>query len=177
LVAHYWQRFCVKNDTIGFFGPVGWATLDPELRGIEVDHGTGLIARSEVFFSSWSIDELARTLERDPGLRPWLAPRRLPYLRIGQTRVRLPGRPPQPVSELERQVLLRCDGVRPARDIQRELAGRAAPQQVEEVLGQLVRRRWIAWRLEIPATARPERHLRETLERVGDPAVREPALA
>nr|BFE70233.1 hypothetical protein GCM10020092_035340 [Actinoplanes digitatis] len=24
LVAHYWQRFCVKNDTIGFFGPVGW---------------------------------------------------------------------------------------------------------------------------------------------------------
>ncbi|MGW8784317.1 lantibiotic dehydratase, partial [Streptomyces sp. NPDC055796] len=21
LVAHYWQRFCVKNDTIGFFGP------------------------------------------------------------------------------------------------------------------------------------------------------------
>ncbi|MER6693818.1 lantibiotic dehydratase, partial [Streptomyces minutiscleroticus] len=29
LVAHYWQRFCVKNDTIGFFGPVGWGTFDP----------------------------------------------------------------------------------------------------------------------------------------------------
>ncbi|GGW16175.1 hypothetical protein GCM10018980_17710 [Streptomyces capoamus] len=177
LVAHYWQRFCVKNDTIGFFGPVGWATLDPELRGVELDPGTGLISRSEVFFSSWSIDELARTLDRDPGLRPWLAPRRLPYLRIGEAQVGLPGRPPQPVSELERQVLLRCDGVRPARDIQRELADRAVPRQVEEVLDQLVRRRWIVWRLEVPATAHPERHLRETLERVGDPAVREPALA
>ncbi len=29
LVAHYWQRFCVKNDTIGFFGPVGWGRWDP----------------------------------------------------------------------------------------------------------------------------------------------------
>ncbi|QMU71790.1 lantibiotic dehydratase [Streptacidiphilus sp. P02-A3a] len=177
LVAHYWQRFCVKNDTIGFFGPVGWATLDPELRGVEVDCGTGLITRSEVFFSSWSIDELARTLDRDPALRLWLAPRRLPYLRFGEAEVRIPGRPAQPVSALEHQVLLRCDGVRPAREIQRELADQAAPETVEQVLEQLVRRRWIAWRLEIPATTYPERHLRRTLEGIGDPAVREPALA
>ncbi|MFE9426957.1 lantibiotic dehydratase [Kitasatospora sp. NPDC006697] len=177
LVAHYWQRFCVKNDTIGFFGPVGWATLDPELRGVEVDPGEGLITRSEVFFSSWSIDELAKALDRDPALRPWLPPRRLPYLRIGGAEVLLPGRPAQPVSELEREVLLRCDGTVPAREIQRELAGLATAEQVEQVLELLVRRRWVCWRLEIPATAYPERHLREVLERVGDEAVREPALA
>src|ERR1700728_34263 len=28
LVASYLHRYCVKNDTIGFFGPVGWARLD-----------------------------------------------------------------------------------------------------------------------------------------------------
>lgn len=27
LIASYWQRYCVKNDTIGFFGPSGWGKL------------------------------------------------------------------------------------------------------------------------------------------------------
>ncbi len=26
VIANYLQRYCLKNDTIGFFGPVGWAT-------------------------------------------------------------------------------------------------------------------------------------------------------
>ncbi|MDQ2814645.1 MAG: lantibiotic dehydratase family protein, partial [Actinomycetota bacterium] len=25
VIANYLQRYCLKNDTIGFFGPVGWA--------------------------------------------------------------------------------------------------------------------------------------------------------
>jgi hypothetical protein len=24
VVASFWQRYCTKNDTIGFFGPLGW---------------------------------------------------------------------------------------------------------------------------------------------------------
>jgi hypothetical protein len=24
VIASYWQRYCSKNDTIGFFGPLGW---------------------------------------------------------------------------------------------------------------------------------------------------------
>src|SRR5262245_36769607 len=27
-LANYLQRLCMKNDTIGFFGPMGWAELD-----------------------------------------------------------------------------------------------------------------------------------------------------
>jgi hypothetical protein len=30
LVASYVQRYCAKNDTIGFFGPVGWAQIDDD---------------------------------------------------------------------------------------------------------------------------------------------------
>ncbi|RAS34637.1 lantibiotic biosynthesis dehydratase-like protein, partial [Streptomyces avidinii] len=41
LVAHYWQRFCVKNDTIGFFGPVGWGRVDRSVGGVEIDAGEG----------------------------------------------------------------------------------------------------------------------------------------
>ncbi|WP_026268911.1 lantibiotic dehydratase, partial [Salinispora arenicola] len=66
LVAHYWQRFCVKNDTIGFFGPVGWGRWDLSTRGITVDPGTGLVDASQVYFSSWAIDQVARTVEADP---------------------------------------------------------------------------------------------------------------
>ncbi len=27
VVASYWQRYCAKNDTIGFFGPLAWGRL------------------------------------------------------------------------------------------------------------------------------------------------------
>ncbi|WP_439944197.1 lantibiotic dehydratase [Streptomyces sp. BBFR115] len=176
LVAHYWQRFCVKNDTIGFFGPVGWGSLDPDRPGVTVEPGEGLVARTEVYFSSWSIDELAKVLDADPRLREWVAPRRMPYLRIGAAAILLPGRPAQPATELELAALRLCDGRRPAREIRRELADRATPQQVEDLFDQLVRRRWIARNLEVPAGTHPERHLRRWLERVGDAPARRRGL-
>ncbi|NED34005.1 lantibiotic dehydratase, partial [Streptomyces sp. SID8499] len=80
--------------------------------------------------SSWSIDELAKVLDADPRLREWVAPRRMPYLRIGAAAILLPGRPAQPATELELAALRLCDGRRPAREIRRELADRATPQQV-----------------------------------------------
>ncbi|QMU71792.1 lantibiotic dehydratase [Streptacidiphilus sp. P02-A3a] len=176
LVAHYWQRFCVKNDTIGFFGPVGWGELDPERPGVTVEPGAGLLSRTEVYFSSWSIDELVKVLNADPGLRDWVAPRRMPYLRISETEALLPGRPPQPATDLELAALRLCDGRRPVREIRRELADRAAPPEVEQLLEQLVRRRWIVRKLEVPAGTHPERHLRDWLERVGDETARRRGL-
>ena len=38
IVARYWQRYCSKNDTIGFFGPLAWG----EIR----DDGPALAQRS-----------------------------------------------------------------------------------------------------------------------------------
>ena len=37
LVASYLQRYCAKNDSIGFFGPVGWSQIDDD-RGIRITH-------------------------------------------------------------------------------------------------------------------------------------------
>ncbi|MFD5117437.1 lantibiotic dehydratase, partial [Streptomyces sp. NPDC058391] len=97
LVAHYWQRFCVKNDTIGFFGPVGWGRLDVSSRGVEVSPGVGLVSGSEVYFSSWSVDALARVIAGDPGVREWVAPRRVPFVGVVEGSVRVPGRPAREV--------------------------------------------------------------------------------
>ncbi|MEV7098329.1 lantibiotic dehydratase [Amycolatopsis sp. NPDC051045] len=168
LVAHYWERFCVKNDSIGFFGPVGWGSWDPGAHGVEVDRGTGLITTANLYFSSWAVDTLAKTLAADEALREWTAPRRVPFVRIAGDTVMVSGRPPQPLSPSARRVLEACDGVRPAREFGTE---------AQAELTELARRRWIVWRLEVPADARPERYLRTWLNQVGDPAARDRGLA
>ncbi|MEU2223902.1 lantibiotic dehydratase [Streptomyces sp. NPDC018347] len=173
LVAHYWQRFCVKNDTIGFFGPVGWGRWDPAVRGLAVDPGRGLTETSTVYWASWGLDALARTLDAEPGLREWIAPRRVPFVALEGDRVRVPGRRPVEVSAPEAAVLARCDGVRPARGIADQLPGTDVPA----VLAGLVARRWVVWRLEVPAGTHPDRALRTWLESVGAPGPRRRGLA
>ncbi|MFI0165562.1 lantibiotic dehydratase [Streptomyces sp. NPDC017095] len=174
LVAHYWQRFCVKNDTIGFFGPVGWGVLDTGRPGVSVEPGTGLTASSEVFWSSWSVDALAREIDADPEAHAWTAPRRVPFVRLEEDAVRLPARPPQPVPPQTLRLLRLCDGTRSVPDLQRE----AGPDtDVPALLAELVRRRWITWRLDVPAGIRPDRGLRACLERIGEPGPRATALA
>ncbi|WP_033439099.1 lantibiotic dehydratase [Saccharothrix sp. NRRL B-16314] len=172
LVAHYWQRFCVKNDTIGFFGPVGWGRWDLSTEGLAIDPGRGMLAGSEVYFASWAIDTLAATIADDPAAKQWVAPRRVPFVRRDGDAVIVPGRPPQPVTADQAAVLDLCDGLRSARDVQAGLPGIDVPA----VLADLVRRRWAVWRLEIPADARPERGLRAWLDRVGDPDLRQRGL-
>ncbi|MBC6450159.1 lantibiotic dehydratase [Actinokineospora xionganensis] len=174
LVAHYWQRFCVKNDTIGFFGPVGWGSWDLSRRGVVVEPGTGVTAESTVYFASWGIDALAKAIGADPALREWIAPRRVSFVRVVDGRVPLPGRPPQDVPPLMADLLPRCDGVRLPADLAAE-TGASLPE-VLAALEEMTRRRWITWRFEVPADTHPERHLRRALERIGDPERRRHAL-
>ncbi|MGX1314570.1 hypothetical protein RKD24_004689 [Streptomyces calvus] len=173
LVAHYWQRFCVKNDTIGFFGPVGWGRWDAATTGAALSTGSGLVAESTVYWASWGIDALARTLDADPGLREWIAPRRVPFVTVDGDRVRVPGRRPVTVPAGTAAVLALCDGVRPARAISAALPDHDVPA----VLADLVARRWVAWRLEVPAGTHPDRDLRSWLETVGAPGPRRRGLA
>ncbi|MFI8233867.1 lantibiotic dehydratase [Streptomyces sp. NPDC085900] len=173
LVAHYWQRFCVKNDTIGFFGPVGWGRWDPAVPGAQVDPGRGLIADSAVYWASWGIDALAKMLDADPRSRGWIAPRRVPFVVVHGDEVRVPGRRPATVSATAAAVLARCDGVRTARDIAADLPGTDVPATLHD----LVARRWITWRLEVPADTHPEDALRAWLLSIGDPQLKRRGLA
>ncbi|MEU2898719.1 lantibiotic dehydratase [Streptomyces sp. NPDC007056] len=173
LVAHYWQRFCVKNDTIGFFGPVGWGRWDAATSGIALNTGSGLVAESTVYWASWGIDALARTLDADPDLREWIAPRQVPFVTVDGDRVRMPGRKPVAVPAETAAVLALCDGVRPARAITAALPDHDVPA----VLADLVARRWVTWRLEVPAGTHPDRDLRAWLETVDAPGPRRRGIA
>jgi hypothetical protein len=58
VVAGYWQRYCAKNDTIGYFGPLAWGSF--------ADGGDALAVRSGdlqhervVHFETWAMEAIA----------------------------------------------------------------------------------------------------------------------
>ncbi|MFE0589822.1 amino acid adenylation domain-containing protein [Micromonospora echinospora] len=184
LVATYLQRYCVKNDTIGFFGPVGWARITDAAPALAVHHGAAPLARRTVYLENWAVVELAEALAaRDPGLRPWLVPRRMPFLAVLGDELRMPLTPPVDLPPATARLLRACDGTRPAGEIAAALVaepdtGIATSEQVYRMLDELRRERRISWSLEVPKEDLfPERALRARLAAIDDPAVREPALA
>jgi hypothetical protein len=66
VVANYWQRYCAKNDMIGFFGPLAWGRIRDDGPAVATQ-SRGLIAQREVHFETWCMDALARQL--DPAVR------------------------------------------------------------------------------------------------------------
>ncbi len=62
VVASYWQRYCAKNDTIGFFGPLAWGRIRDTGPAVSVRTG-GLIASRAVHFETWCLELLAKQID------------------------------------------------------------------------------------------------------------------
>lgn len=60
LVAFLAQRYCAKNETIGFFGPVAWARFGDDHAGVRTRGTAGLRSRT-LFREHWAVDAIART--------------------------------------------------------------------------------------------------------------------
>ena len=181
-IVSYLQRYCVKNDTIGFFGPVGWAEVDPAVARTRFRPGARLLARREVFFEDWGVAALAEVLSRDPELRPFMAPRRAGTIDVDLEHSRLLSSfgPPVELTRAEARVLAACDGQRTAREIAAGEAGEADdqdPPAILEVLARMRDRGTIHWAFEVGGDSHPERSLRRQLERITEPALRRRALA
>jgi Lantibiotic dehydratase, N terminus/Coenzyme PQQ synthesis protein D (PqqD) len=183
LVTSYLQRYCAKNDTIGFFGPVGWARVDAGGPPLDVRPGASLLAERTTYFEGWCIDTLAETLARDGGLLPWLAPRRMPHVHLEGDLLHVPLAAPVRMDPVAAAVLRACDGERTARDVAAELLADpdlplTAEAEVFEVLARLRTARRIEWTLEVPGEGlHPEASLRRLLARAGDGGRRRAALA
>lgn len=181
MVASYLQRYCVKNDTIGFFGPVGWARLESEGEAVRVRPGEKFLAIRNVYFEVWCIDALARKLAKDKMFLPWLAPRRMPFVYVEGTRLHVALRSTLNVTAAQATALNLCDGRKPAREIVAELltmpaCGVGSEKEAYQLLDLL--RRWglISWTLEVPMDLHPEYTLRRTLEAIGNERLRAAAL-
>ena len=177
LVASYLQRYCVKNDTIGFFGPVGWAQFVNTGEALVATAGTDLLAARRVYFETWGMDALAEALAADEQMRPWIMPRRMPYVRLEDRTLSMPAKKPTSLSAGHATILEACDGNHTARQIAarvmaQSLDGMKSEAEVFEVLRQMEANDLITWKLEARVDACPEQSLREQFERIGDPHLR-----
>ncbi|MGE5830947.1 MAG: amino acid adenylation domain-containing protein [Micromonosporaceae bacterium] len=181
LVASYLQRYCAKNDTIGFFGPVGWSRIDdqPGIRITHAEPGRWLAARN-TYLEGWAVQALMAGYEA--ALRPWLVPRRMPFVGVDGTMLRLPLAPPVPLTPAEAAVLRACDGVRDASAVAALVladptAGLNDVAEVFAVMARLADSHRIAWQVDVaPQDLRSERSMRRLVSRVTDDSVREPAI-
>jgi len=179
LISNYLQRYCAKNDTIGFFGPVGWARIDGRDPSITIRTGSDFLAKRSVYFEGWCIDALAETLN-ERGIRHWVAPRINPTMRVEGTVLVRPLVPPLPLSETDAALLRACDGERTA--VELTIALNEANHALTEaaVLRRLEEFRelgFISWDLDVPMGPYPERRLYQLLNRIDDAELKEWSLS
>lgn len=182
LVANYAQRYATKNDTIGFFGPVGWAKLASEGPGFVLRPGPKLVAERNVFFEHWAVEALAAKHSADSRLWRWMTPRRYPFLRIDGASVHSAVDGKHSLTEAESIALLAADGRQTAGELARALVhghgvSFASEDDVRRTLESLRDQKLIAFAFEVPFTLDGIHVLRKGIERIDDAGLRAEALA
>jgi hypothetical protein len=170
VLSRYVQRYCMKNETIGFFGPVAWGEVAGD-GGLACAPGNRLIRSHTTHFEGWAIDAVGAALTRRFSLRRWLAPKRNPAVDIDGTVALTPYRPPLELDELDASLISAADGRRTAMELAHEAVWLGLAEEVDQVLGRLGRltsRHLLRWDTETPLGGWPERHLAAQLAMVGD---------
>ena len=178
VVAGYWQRYTAKTETIGFFGPVCWGKIVPGATTLAP--GPRLVRERRVYLEHWALTAYADRLAQDPAVRCWLAPVRPPHLTLDGRTVLRPARPPATLSATEAELLRRCDGTSTAIDVVDALVAAGSVRGSKDgylLLGNLVERGLLRWDADLPPGLDAERGLRTRLAAIGDPEVRDRALA
>lgn len=75
VVANYWQRYCAKNDMIGYFGPLSWGRIRDDGPAAAV-RSRGPIAEREVHFETWCMQAIDRQIDPDVAVPLRLRPER-----------------------------------------------------------------------------------------------------
>ncbi len=184
LIAKYVQRYAAKNDSIGFFGPVGWARWRMNETILEARPGAELLAARTTYLETWCLDALGEVFARDTALRPWAVPRPMPFLFLDSTALRVPFVARLvPLSRAQAAVFAACDGERTAKEIAQTLLRTPSPDLTSEadvfaILEHLRATRRIFWTFEVSAEEwYPEQALRRQIEQVSDLPARQAALA
>jgi hypothetical protein len=175
LVCRYLQRYCAKNETIGFFGPMAWGRIVDSGPALQVRHGACELRRRHIVFEHWALHALAAAWADEGGLQRWLAPRLSPLFRLESgALVHADGRhtvPPPAVAVL----LALLDGERGIDELAARLAGdtgAAGAARLEPLLVDLARRGVVVWQPALSPVSDGIESLRRALSRVGDDALR-----
>ncbi|MCX4386331.1 lantibiotic dehydratase family protein [Micromonospora peucetia] len=161
----YAARYCAKNDTIGFFGPIVWGSVTTG--ATDIGPVTDRLLRRGVFFEHWALRAVATAIETRHGLDPWTIPRLAAGVAVVADGVLLADNAPLRLDALPRRVVEVCDGTRTVVDVVDELADHPAPE-VGAVLTRLRAMGVLTAGLVVPRRVDPEAHLRGQLARVAD---------
>ncbi|NUR70872.1 MAG: hypothetical protein HOU81_08625 [Hamadaea sp.] len=168
-LASYRSRYCAKNDTIGFFGPVAW--------GVWHD-GTTKIGelippvRGELFFEMWAIQALGEALIDRYALDEWTVPHRCASVATVPGAVHLADGSHLALSEVRDQIVAAADGFRTVADIAAECADHGDPAKIVAEIKVLRAMGVLTKGFFISQNRHPERQLAMQLARVADPARR-----
>ena len=136
-LALYLQRVCAKNDSVSRFGPVAWGTV-VDGDGVVMKPQAGVAAR-RVEIERWVVKSLLELVNADAETKPEALPRLHPHVQIGERWTRLDEDRELALSEAERAIAVRCDGVTPAHALD------------AAILAALVERGVITWQHELMA--------------------------
>jgi hypothetical protein len=182
LLVSYLQRYCAKNDSIGFFGPFGWAQCQDEGPALSLQCGPGVERNCRAYFEYWAIDALVQAARRLPRLWPWLFVSLHPWWVLAGPHLVDPRGRTMTLQPGIAQLLDLCDGRRTAGELARALARDPGnrfqnEQQVMGVMDEFIRQGALAVGLNVPVVPRAERILRHRLTAVGDSGLRDDLLA
>ena len=175
-VVSYLQRYALKNETIGFFGPVGWARADPGEPALAVRPGADLLSRRNTYFESWGLDLLAGAIAEQPGVLDWLRPRRNPACQLEGATIRYPDGTSRALSPLQARLVALADGSRTVGQLLDPETDATEPDATEpDALAQLAeldRLGLLTLAPTGPIEAYPERTLADRLATIADPQIR-----
>jgi hypothetical protein len=176
-LARLWQRYCAINDTIGFFGPFRWITLDPAQAAMLADPAPSMFNVRRLFFEPWAMAAYGARLAADPQLRRWLPAYRRTHYQLTGLLVRRPGQAPVEVTAAEAAAIAACDGRKPGEVVAAQLVDRAVVPGGDHagalaLLEGLVERRLLEWDENLPVTFRTEEILDQRIAAIRDEALR-----
>ncbi|GAB3988810.1 hypothetical protein GCM10029978_112180 [Actinoallomurus acanthiterrae] len=162
LIARYAQRYCARNDTIGFFGAVGWARFTSTGADM-VWRGAGGIRRQSVHLEVWAAEAIADAWRDRPDLQEFLPVRLDPSSSFDGVMLHRAVRGPVRLDGLDTALLSALDGRRRCGEVAAE-ASRAQPGSIRDealkALLELGERGIVQIGFQIPCDERPEMHLR-----------------
>ena len=176
IVARYWSRYCGKNDTIGFFGPVCWISVTGGPDAVRGGPGPSLVRRRIVHFEWWALTAFADHYAADPAVRCWFPLTRQPHHELRDGVLLRPSHPPLRLPRADATVFALADG-RPAAEVARLAvadpdSGLRKEDDVYLLADRLAGQGLLRWRLDLPLDLSAERSLRSWVDGIGDEAVR-----
>lgn len=90
-VGSYLQRLSAKNETMSFFGPINYGSLDPAAESAGVSFswsGPRKLTGRKTHLAAWIVQGISRRVAFDPGIAPWLVLRRKGFAEAPQRKQR-----------------------------------------------------------------------------------------